>query len=275
MRCIYCQDFPSSVEHMPPRAMFRGSQRLSGLEFAACEKCNLATRAADAAAGFLCRISPTLAVDDQELNEAKKLMRTLDTLAPAVRSEVFRDSNPSKVWAKGREGLYGSMHRLELQGVVTATLMQVFGAKLGMALFREHIGRPLNLDGAVFVRYYFNAGLSREEARKTLQILPVFGELKMGKQASGRSFNYRYNSDDKGLIAALAAFSDNLFFRIFASDDQIYVDALNEGFDHFRIGVGQFSEIQKAWKPPPHPLTPARIPANGPFVRKERRAAIS
>lgn len=222
-RCIYCLSPPSSVEHMPPRTMFRGRRRLSGFEFAACESCNLSTRAADATAGLLCRISPTIAVDTEELDEAKKLIRTLDSLAPKVRQEMFHDSNPTQVWTRSREGLFASMHRLELGGKVTATLMAVFGAKLGMALFREHIGRPLAAEGSVFVRHYFNSGLTREEAQRTLSILPGLGELKMGRQGSGKSFNYHYNCDDKCLIAALVAFSDNLFFRVFASDEDIYL----------------------------------------------------
>ena len=59
-RCIYCDAAPSQLEHMPPKAMFRGRVRPSGMEFAACQSCNNGTSAADLVASFVARISPDL-----------------------------------------------------------------------------------------------------------------------------------------------------------------------------------------------------------------------
>jgi hypothetical protein len=43
--CIYCGgEVPAvSIDHVPPRAMFRGRRRPKGLEFASCKGCNEGT----------------------------------------------------------------------------------------------------------------------------------------------------------------------------------------------------------------------------------------
>src|SRR5687768_12798489 len=81
-RCIYCTAKPTTVEHMPPTAMFPNRHRLSGMEFAACQECNNWTRAADAAASFFARLSPTSVIDEREIVEARKLIRTMAKIAP-------------------------------------------------------------------------------------------------------------------------------------------------------------------------------------------------
>src|SRR5690606_12708638 len=134
-RCIYCTAVPSTVEHMPPKAMFPHSRRLSGLEFAACQDCNHSTRAADAAASFFARLAPTNIVNELELEEARKLLRTMTQVAPEFVRELFDDRKATHVWAKGRDSIYGPKRKMELDGPVTHALLRAFSAKLGMALY--------------------------------------------------------------------------------------------------------------------------------------------
>jgi len=233
---------------MPPVAMFRARHRLSGLEFASCEKCNHATRAADAAASFFARISPEHSPPTLELEEARKLQGTLLQLAPDLMHEVFNAEKVAPIWAKGRGSIYTEMRRLTLDGPVTHALMTAFTSKLGMALFREHIGRAMRLGGAVFAQHYFNAGLQREEAKRIRNIMPLVGELRQGRHGSGRQFNYRYNCDDKSIIALFAAFHDNLFVRAVAVDDpdpyrSIFPDADN------CVSFGGLSDLARTWEP--------------------------
>jgi len=109
-------------------------------------------------------------------------MRTMTSLAPEFASEVFDESRGMEVWAKGRDSFYGRKRRIELDGPVTTALLRAFSAKLGMALYREHIGEPLPLGGQVFVQHYLNSGLQRQEAVATLRIMPSLGQLKQGKK---------------------------------------------------------------------------------------------
>lgn len=59
-KCIYCggKHKATSIEHMPPRVMFRGKLRPNELVFPTCEECNKRTSHADLVASFLGRIYP-------------------------------------------------------------------------------------------------------------------------------------------------------------------------------------------------------------------------
>lgn len=247
--CIYCGAPADTVEHMPPTCVFRNRYRLSGLEFACCEKCNHSTRASDAAAGFFARLSPTHETDQQELDEAHRLLGTLTQLAPGAVREVFDDRKATKIWAKGRSTLFGRMHSIKLDGPVTHALMTAFAAKFGMAMFREHVERPMT-QGGIYTQFYFNAGLTREVAAATVSILPLFGELKMGKLRSAKQFNYRYNSDLKTITAAFAAFHDNLFVRAIAVEEAAAYRFLEEEYNADFVPFAGLSELAQCWAPP-------------------------
>lgn len=247
-RCIYCAAVPSTVEHMPPKSIFPNSHRLSGLEFAACLCCNHSTRAADAAASFFARVAPTNVINQLELDEARKLLRTMTSIAPEFVRELFDERTATYVWAKGRDSFYGRKRRMELNGPVTHALLRAFSAKLGMALYREHVGVPLPEGGMVFTQHYLNSGLERQEAEATLGILPILGQLRQGRQASGRLFNYRYNTDDRSIVAALAAFNDNFFVRVFATYDKQITDALVDLHDKPPVPVGGLPALSQVWQ---------------------------
>ncbi len=46
-------------------------------------------------------------------------------------------------------------------------------------------------------------------AEEMLKILPIAGSLKQGRKRSIEQFGYRYNSDEKSIIFALAGFHSN------------------------------------------------------------------
>lgn len=234
---------------MPPRSIFGPGQRPSGLEFASCEDCNHVSRASDAAASFFARVAPDHETDEQELRKAQSLLSTLTQIAPDFVRELFDPSKEETILAKGRSQLFGRMHRLTLDGPATTALMQAFGAKLGMALFREHTGSALPPDGRVYVQHYFNAGLYRREVEATVSILPMFAQLAQGRKQSGRMFSYRFNTDEKAILAAFCAFNDNLFFRIFAVSDPIYFEPLADAHDHRPTKIGGLQALAEAWTP--------------------------
>lgn len=218
------------------------------MEFAACEQCNHSTRAADTAASFFARVAPSNYIDQRELEEARKLLGTMSKIAPEFVREVFDDRKASYVWEKGRDSFYGRKRRMELDGPVTMALLKTFSAKVGMALYREHVGEPLPENGLVFTQHYLNAGLHRQETEAALSILPIHGQLKQGRKTSGSLFNYRYNTDEKTIVAAFAAFNDNFFVRIFATHDKKLADALVDIHDKPPVAVGGLMSLSEIWK---------------------------
>jgi hypothetical protein len=217
LRCVYCASPPTTVEHMPPVGMFRGRQRLSGLEFACCDECNNGTRAADLVAGFMARISPTNDVTEWNVEEAYQLIGKIADLAPDVIVEVFSPGKARRAWMRKPSGLIERVQVLQLDGPVLKSLMTVFTAKMGMALYREHVGSPLPMNGGVYTQFYFNHGLNRSQLEITLRILPASGNLTQGRRSSSGQFDYRYNCDDKSILMALCGFHSNLHVRALAT----------------------------------------------------------
>lgn len=228
--------------------MFKARIRLSGLEFAACKECNEGTRAADAAAAFFARISPQQFAPQWEQDEGYSLIGTLAQLAPAAVREIFDPNKNERIWTKGRDPIVTPKRSLILDGPVTHSLMTAFSAKVGMALFREHVGQPLDQGGSVFTQYYFNAGLQRSVADATLNIMPIPGQLTQGTKSSGRQFNYRYNCDNRTIIFAFAAFHDNLFVRVCATNEpDTYRHVFEDEYNSSEIAVGGLKNLSEVW----------------------------
>lgn len=234
---------------MPPTSMFQGRIRLSGLEFAACKDCNEGTRAADATASFFARLSPSQYAPQWEIDEAYKLVGTLSQLAPGAIREIFNPAKSERKWIKGRDPIVTPKQSLKLDGPITHALMTAFTAKLGMAMFREHVGQPLDENGAVFTQFYFNAGLERSVAEATLSIMPVPGQLIQGTKNSGRKFNYRYNCDDRSIIFLFAAFHDNLFVRACATNEpDIYRHVFAGEYNAAEVRLGGLKVLSNFWR---------------------------
>lgn len=243
---MYCSAPPVTVEHMPPTGMFRERRRLSGLEFACCRECNFGTRAADLAAAFMARIPPFDIANDWRLQEAYNLVGGIAHLAPEVIRELF-GSGHANVLIRRPSGFIQRGKSLHVDGPVLTGLMTVFTAKLGMALFRQHVGQPLPMDGGVYTQFFFNAGLDQSQIDAMLSILPTHDTLRQGKSHASEQFEYRYNSDDRTIVAALAGFHGCLHVRMFAmSDPERYGFLLDDrGVDLVRPGelVGRAAAV--------------------------------
>lgn len=213
-RCIYCTGLPSTIEHMPPITFFRGRQRPKGLEFAACHGCNDGTKGADLVASFFARMDKQ--GDHQLISEAMNNRQMLQMRAPEVLKELFNPQKEDRIWVR-RNGILQEMARIKADGPVTRLHLHVFAAKFGMALYRHHIGEALPLGGGVQTNVFMNAGLAEESAEHMLKVLPAFNSLQQGKFWPTDQFAYRYNSDGKMVVAALASFHSNLHLFIIAT----------------------------------------------------------
>ncbi|WP_407194622.1 hypothetical protein [Bradyrhizobium sp. STM 3566] len=219
-RCIYCANKPTTVEHMPPIGMFKGRSRPNGMEFAACEDCNKGTSGADIVAAFYARLSQS--DNPGMLDEAIGLRRKMTMVAPGV-SEEF--NGPSyRQWQRTPSGLFREMTATRVDGPLTKSDLTAFSAKLAMALYREHIGVPLPLDGGVRVAYFLNAGLSQKAGDGMLSKLPLPGTLRQGRFVVPDQFAYRYNYDGKSIIAGLAGFNSNLHILMIATSNPVFYD---------------------------------------------------
>ena len=236
-RCVYCSGVPETLEHMPPRAMFRGKYRPSGLEFGCCRACNEGTSAADLVASFFSRVAKS--DDDPKwlLADALDFQHGLNRRAPRVLEEIYHGPRRN-VSVRRPSGLIVRQVQVKVDGPATQAHLSVFGAKLGLALWREHVGAPLPLDGWVTVNSFLNAGLNDAQASSILSVLPGAGELRQGQSVFNEQFAYRYNSDLKTILAALVGFHGNLHFFVMAFSDPRFLDVarFNAGAATLRPG---------------------------------------
>lgn len=222
-RCIYCSapndgSTQFTLEHMPPIGVFVQRSRPSGMEFATCEACNGGTKSADTAATLFALIPPRDRPDDPLFPELIRMKSAVDQQIPHLRDELFAGETKER-WFPSPGGILERRVVINANGPILHAHLTTFCAKLGMALYREHVGEPLPLTGAVYSLYFLNAGLSQKTADAILSILPTPERLSQGVKTSSGQFEYRYNSDDRTIVAALASFHDNLFIHVFATSD--------------------------------------------------------
>ncbi len=227
-RCIYCSGPPQTLEHMPPRGMLRAKIRPSGMEYAACNTCNAGTRGADAVAAVMARIHPDNDENSWQAKEIRKLMSALDAFAPGVREELTQSSGARSEWLQ-RAGsrLLHRVVRVNGDGPKIKAYLGVYGAKLAMALYREHVGIALPLYGAVWCQFALNSGMPQEHLDERVKIMPLQGTLRQGQKNVADQFIYRYNTDRRTVVAALVQFHRSLWFTLFASCDPRIIEMFN------------------------------------------------
>ncbi|MCJ2132782.1 hypothetical protein MKK69_01660 [Methylobacterium sp. J-026] len=216
-RCIYCAAPHTTVEHMPPISMFRGRKRPDGLVFAGCSACNNGTSAADLVAGFVARLSPRYDQDDWKIAEVRARSGMLEAQAPGFLHEFLDQAQRSVEWRRGPNGIHRQMVVSRQRGPLLRAYLDVFAAKLGMALYRHHCGHPLPLEGFVMCGAYLNAGLAPDTAKALLSIMPDQSGLRQGRRNhADDQFIYRFNTDERTVVAALAQFHDGLYVSALA-----------------------------------------------------------
>ena len=226
--CVYCgtpntPDTPLTLEHMPPRSMFRERRRPKGLEFASCRDCNNGTRGADLVASYIARLDASHRQPDWKMEEARARLPKMQQLAPGVLEELFRPDRARVVWDRTPAGLLVKSHELRADGPRLAAHLDVFAAKLAKALYRHHVGGALSADGGVETAWFLNAGLPQSIADTYLSIMPSGASLKQGSFEAGEQFGYRWNCDGKSIVAALVSFQNGLHvFAIATAKPEFY-----------------------------------------------------
>lgn len=219
-RCIYCGSEVDSLEHMPPVSMFRDGQRPGQMRFGTCRPCNNGTGGADAVAAMIATLHPDTLVGTWQADEIDKRLGAVRRFAPHVLEEFQRaNKNRLDLVARCNSGLMQRVVQIQADGPRTHAHLAVFGAKLAMALYREHTGSALPLDGAAWTQFALSGGMSQKTLDDRTRIMPMFATLRQGKVHVSDQFSYRFNCDGRSTIAAVAKFHKGLWLTIAASHD--------------------------------------------------------
>lgn len=219
-RCIYCgSEDTSSIEHMPPNIMWESGERPRGHEFVCCKNCNRGTSAADSVAGMMAYVRQDGTTTEKETEKIKKIMVSVNERVPGLGDRIL--SKAKMVMVRSPSGLLRPAYQIHIEDKVATEVLGVFAAKLGMGLYREHMGKALPLEGCVMTTWFANSGLTMDQANAILDNLPVQGELKQGKNNAQGKFDYRYGAHASGdLLMALASFRDSLHIFVIAVSNE-------------------------------------------------------
>jgi hypothetical protein len=102
------------------------------------------------------------------------------------------------------------------------SVVSVLNDKFGMVVFGAIVRKPLS--GAICCQFSLNAGMTQEQLNARLRILPIHETLRQGRKNVGDQFVYRYNCDERSVLAAVAQFHRGLWFTIFASSDERIIE---------------------------------------------------
>jgi hypothetical protein len=204
--------------------MFKDKQRPGMMEFGACAACNGGTRGADAVAAMFARIAPFHDEDSWQTKDVRGLTRAVIAHAPGVIEEIYHPDKRRMEWIPGPHGLLRRVVKIDADGPRVRANLCVFSAKLAMALYRHHVGVALPLTGAVWCQFALSAGMSQEHLNQRIEKLPITGTLRQGRKHVSDQFLYRYNTDERTVVAAVAEFHRALWITLFASSDQRIID---------------------------------------------------
>ncbi|GGZ45726.1 hypothetical protein [Asticcacaulis endophyticus] len=180
---------------------------------------------ADQVAALYARLEAFDEMNDIASSEWKKLCLAIANNAPKLASEITASMSP--FYIKDKNGKFVEVYAAKMEGVLTKTYADIFSSKLGMALYREHVGEPLPLNGSVFSSHFFNVGASEEFISAVKEICPIVQTLSAGKFEVSGQFKYFLGTNHESLCVAYSQFRGNFsVFSVATSKPEILREAL-------------------------------------------------
>jgi hypothetical protein len=163
-QCIYCAGAnpATTVEHMPPIAMFDRRQRPKGLEFPTCAECNHGTSQTDLVASLFGRVYPD-SENDTGRSELKKLLSAVDNNVPGLIDEMLEDEMGQIRARQIIPNMPPGSTLLRAKGPILTRHMRTFGAKFGLALHFEAHSSFVPQEGGVQPMYFTNVNAALGE----------------------------------------------------------------------------------------------------------------
>jgi len=228
--CIYCGgEVPAvSIDHVPPRAMFRGRRRPKGLEFASCKGCNEGTSRADLVAALLSRFSPD-ARDEEEKAELKKLLQGVRNNVPGLLEEMHLGALDQLAAHKRLpQRVEGSF--VKANGPLVKAHMQTFATKLGFALYYELTSKVVPTGGGVAARWFSNVDrLEGTFPQSVFDVLLPPQTLKQGKLDVSDQFSYQWRLAEGDRMALFfSSFRHSFAVLAFVTTDRALFDVDTE-----------------------------------------------
>lgn len=233
-KCIFCGGLTKAetVDHVPPKVMFREKIWPEGFEFPACLSCNSKASDNDLIVGVMARMTR----DGEDLSGLfKSLRRQKPKLLPQMVKMSASEARRS-VKELGLVKPKGLTYR-EV-GVVNITddmrvAVKTLASKLSKAIYFLMSGRIFPSSGGMLFYWFTNAQLHQHGSIYALDTLAQFKyqtkELKRANNSLKDQFDYRYSiTDDANTHLIQVTFGNSFGFVIIMNPDESEIIALNK-----------------------------------------------
>jgi hypothetical protein len=239
--CIYCggAEPATTIDHVPPRAVFDGCLRPQGLEFSACEPCNNGAGRDELLAALISRMYPNIETD-AERREMRQLLGAVSNNFPGLLPEMLPSLRQARNALRVADRLPPSSHVMNLGSPRLQRALYRFAAKVGYALHYELTKKIVPADGAARAWIYTNyQALTKGIPDELKQIIGPETTLRQGSWTVSDQFQYSSLATDTGTMSAhFAGFRFSFAIVAFVAEHADNVELL-EGKDNttlFRPG---------------------------------------
>ena len=200
--CIFCggSKLTTTIEHCPPRALFRDKQWPNGFDFPSCGPCNHGSSNEDQIIAMITRFTPSDGDDLQHL-ESAKYMKGVYNNNPGLFAKMM----PTNVEARranrdlGVIPKPGQTHQ-DIAGVKVVPEIHdavgVFAAKLSKGIFYRENKKIFPATGCLAMTWFTNAEISRDGEHEIFELLKsVLGSapvLLRSRSELNEQFSYKF-----------------------------------------------------------------------------------
>lgn len=231
--CCFCGGTTptETVEHAPPKAFFKDKNRLKGLEFPACRRCNNGSSQLDQVASLLCLAMSDALNNNIDQDYIERLIRGVRNNTPEVLDYL---SGPAQKDIVRIRGLFLNTMRVTFDRRLMTEWLNPWAAKQAYALWYEHSKSILDENSSVFTCWLTNDKLIRSGIpSKLFDIATEPGFLIQGSKTSSEQFFYRYSANfDIGIgLFAIGAQNSALAIALVVKDE--FINDLNDNVNQF------------------------------------------
>lgn len=210
--CIFCggNAVAVTVDHCPPKGMFRDKVWPVGYAFPSCNGCNGGISDDDLMIAFMAQINPE-STNEQRL---QGLMYMLQRQRPGALPSMELSAIEARAAARrlGLRPVLGQTYQkigivrvpLEMEAAVST-----LAAKLSKAVYFKQTGKVFPADGGIMMTWFTNAQRIQNGGVTALDALSSLESLSTPKTRNGRDlqdqFDYRYSQGEGGELNVLRA----------------------------------------------------------------------
>ena len=207
--CCFCGgSVPThNREHAPPKVLFLKGERLDGLIFPACERCNNGMSENDVYASIiaLTQAYDMLTSGPRFKDYDRKIGKLIEEQKSRLKKNQLEFLNNDPVWVR-TNGILQKFPTVRLPSTAYSEYLEPWFAKQAIALWYEHTGKVFSQQGAIGLHHYM--AHERAKVRQIIGSMPfnpssVPITINQGSRNNADQFQYRVQLDDQRNIGVI------------------------------------------------------------------------